>query len=137
MEVDAAGWKHPRPPADPRLVCLAIGFIYLSFVQTFFVKPDSSVSAQAYTTIAAIAVAGLVIAGSALLLRAAFCRSQFSSWGWEIGSCMCFAGQSIIQFVALVGVNSEWYGTATFVWTIFWGAGNVWRAWILTKRVML
>lgn len=135
MEVDRDGWRHPRPPADPRLVMLAIGFGYLSFVQTFWVRPESSVSAQAFTSPAAIAVSVLVVVASVLQLRAAFCKRQFSSWGWEIGACIGFTGQAAIQLWALITVNPQWWGTSTFVWTAFWGVGNAIRAGILIWRV--
>lgn len=135
MEVDRSGWQHPRPPSDPRLIMLAIGFAYVSFVQTFFARPESSVAAKAYTGPAAIAVALLLVLASALLLRAAFCRSQFSSWGWELLACVGYVGQAAIQFVALVSVNDQWWGTSTVVWTVFWGVGNAIRAGILVRRV--
>lgn len=135
MEVDMAGWRHPRPSADPRLVLLSIGFAYTSLVQTFIYRPPETVAARAYTMPTAALVAGLVVLSSAMLLRAAFCRSQYSSWGWEIAACAGFVGQSAIQFLALVSVNPAWWASTTIGWSLFWGAGCLWRAWILIRRL--
>ena len=135
MEVDSQGWKHPRPPADPRLVLLSITLAYVAFVQTFILRPPDTVSARAYDYHAAIAVALLVGIGSVLLLRAAFCRSQYSSWGYEAAGCVAFAGQSAIQFWALVSVSDAWWAATTFAWTVGWGIGNAWRAFTLIRRL--
>lgn len=135
MQVDMGGWRHPRPPADPRLVLLSLGLAYVSFVQVFVYRAPETVAAQAYTSPVALAVAGLVVFSAALQLRAAFCRSQYSSWGWEIAACVGFAGQSAIQFWALTAVNDAWWAATTIAWTAFWGLGNLWRAWILLRRL--
>lgn len=128
-------WRHPRPPRDPRLICLAIGLSFVAFAQTFFTAPPTSVAAQAYTTPAAITVAGLVVVSSVLLLSSAFCESQHASWGCEIGACIGYVGQSGIQFIALVTVNPQWWSSSTMDWTIFWGLGNLIRLVRLVRRV--
>lgn len=135
MEVDNGRWKHPRPPADPRLIFLTIGLAWISFVQTFFVRPPNSVSARAFTDYGAIAVAFLVALCCLMHLHAAFCRSQYSSWGWEAASCTGFAGQSAIQLQALVVVQPDWWASLSFAWSTFWGFGCAVRAFILIRRL--
>ena len=135
-EVNLRGWQHPRPPADPRIVWTVIGLAWVSFAQVFLGAPDTSVTARAYTDPAAVSVAVLVVVSCGLLLTAAFCEKQYTSWGFEIAACLGFTVQSALQFVALVSVNDRWWSAATLAWTVFWGAGNlhrgltlVWRLW--------
>lgn len=136
MAVDSGNWRHPRPSADPRLLSVALGISYVSFVQTFVFRPAETISAKAYTDPSAIAVAAVVFLSAILLYRAAFCKNQISSWGYEIGACMGFAGQAGIQFWASTEVNDQWWASSTIAWSLFWGIGNVIRAVILIRRVV-
>lgn len=135
FQVDNAGWRHPRPPADPRLVFLVVGLAWVSFAQTFIVRPETAVATKAFTEPAAIAVALLVVVSSSLHLYAAFCESQWRSWVIEAGATFGFFGQAMIQLLALRSVNTEWWATSTLAWTLFWGAGNLVRCAILVRRL--
>ena len=133
-DVDRYGWPHQRPATDPRLICLVIGLSIVLLVQTFITRPATTISAQAFTGPAALAVAVLVWLGSALLIAAAYWRSQYESFMLETASCVCFTGQCAIQFAAAVSVNPQWYGTTTMAWTFFFGLGNAIRSIILIRR---
>jgi hypothetical protein len=134
-QVDTLGWPHPRPAKDPRLVCTNIALPWVSFVQIIAGPAPSSVQGQAFSFTAVVAFSVLMIVSSALVLYAAYCKSQYWSWGVELAGCIGFAFVFALYSLALVGTITDWYSTTSAAWAIALLAGNGWRAGQLAPRI--
>lgn len=134
-EVDILGWPHPRPPRDPRLVCMHVGLVWVSFVQIISGPPPASVQAQAFDYLATVAFAALMIASSLLVLYAAFCKSQYWSWGVELAGCVGFGFVFALYSVALALTITDAYSSNGFAWALALCVGNSWRAVQLFRRL--
>jgi hypothetical protein len=134
-EVDSLPWPHPRPAADPRLVGLHLAFIWTSTIQMIFGPPPSTVQGLSFSYAATVAFSILLIVCSILVLYAAFCRSQYNSFGFEMAGCVGFTGVFIIYTAAAFISLTDWYATniAALVVCLFFG--NAWRAQKLIRRL--
>lgn len=133
--VDALGWRHPRPSADPRLVGMQVALSWVAFVQCLGNPAPSSVQAQAFSQVATLAFSALLIVSSALVVYAGFCKSQYWSFGMELAGCI---GQSFtfgIYSLALVSTIQDWHSSTGAAWAFGFFGGNIIRAGILAWRL--
>lgn len=134
-EVDTLPWPHPRPVSDFRLVAIHASLIWVAVGQAIFGPPAITVQARAFGTAATIVFGiGLTIC-SLLVLRAAYCRSQYDSFGYEMAGTAGFAGILSIYGVVLALSTPEWALTYNAPFTIALAVGNALRAWVLIRRL--
>lgn len=134
-EVDSVGWPHPRPARDPRLVCLHLAFIWTSTIQIIKGPPPTSVQNISFGYPATVVFSVLLIICCLMVLYAAYCKSQYVSFGVEMAGCLGFTGVFAIYAAgAIVGIN-EWYATNVAALAIMLFLGNTWRGVKLARRI--
>lgn len=134
-QVDALPWPHPRPCRDERLVALHIAFIWTSAVQVVFGPPPVTVQATSFGYSATVAFSGLMIVCSILNLYAAYCRSQYNSFGLEMAGTAGFAGVFAIYSAAVIADVADWWGTNTAALAAAIAVGNGLRCIKLIRRL--
>lgn len=134
-EVDAVPWPHPRPARDERIVCLNIAFIWSSLVQIIFGAPFVSVQGQVLDRTATAAFGVLMIVSSGLVLAAAVIKSQYVSFGLEMGGTVGFSGVFLIYSVLAIMGFPDWFGTTSAAFTSALFLGNALRAQKLIRRL--
>lgn len=135
QQIDTLGWPHPRPSRDPRLLCLNIALAWVSFVQIAAGAAPASVQAQAFSWAATAAFAVLMIVSSGLVLYAAYCKSQYWSWGVELSGCIGFTFVFAIYSLTLANTITDFYSTNSAAWAAALFFGNAWRAAQLAPRI--
>jgi cation transport ATPase len=134
-EVDAMRWPHPRPAADERIVCLNLCFIWVAVVQAVYGPPPNSVQGATFDHVTTIAFSVLMIVCSCLVLYAAWCKSQYVSFGIEMAGTVGFSGVfAIYTFAAVVGIT-DWFATQTAAFATGLFLGNLLRAQKLIRRL--
>jgi hypothetical protein len=133
--VDSLPWPHPRPAADPRIVGLNTAFIWTSIVQIVFGPPPTSVQNVAFGYEATILFSVLMILCSAMTVYAAYCKSQYVSFGVEMTAAVGFTGVFAIYAWGAVGGLHGWWATnvAPLAFCLF--VGNLVRGVKLIRRL--
>jgi hypothetical protein len=134
-EVDALPWPHPRPAGDPRLVYVHISLIYVALGNAILGPPANTVQGRGFGWAATIAFAVPLVLCSMLVIYAAYCKSQYESFGYEMAGCAGFAGTLAIYGVVLILTTPNWALTYNAPFTIALAAGNAARAWVLIRRL--
>lgn len=134
-QIDLLGWPHPRPPRDRRILCLNVGLVWVSVVQILAGPAPSSVQAQAFNYPATAAFAVLMITSSALVLAAAYVKSQYWSWGIELAGCVGFTFVFALYAVALALTITDAYSSNSLAFALALCLGNGWRAAQLFPRL--
>jgi hypothetical protein len=134
-EVDALPWPHPRPAGDPRLVYVHISLIYVALGNAILGPPANTVQGRGFGWAATIAFAVPLVLCSVLVIYAAYCKSQYESFGYEMAGCAGFAGTLAIYAVVLIMTTPNWALTYNAPFTIALAAGNAARAWVLIRRL--
>lgn len=133
--VDKLPWPHPRPSRDPRLVCLHIAFVWTSTVQIIFGPPPITVQGAAFGYAATVAFSALLILCCGLNLYAAFCKSQYESFGVEMAGTFGFTGVFVIYTAGVVVGVADWWGTNVAALAAALTIGNGWRCGVLARRL--
>jgi hypothetical protein len=133
--VDALPWPHPRPTRDWRLIGVHMALIWTAAGQAVFGPPFGSVQYKGFGWPATIAFGVVLILCCGLYLTAAFCKSQYASFGYELSACVGFTGSMIIYCYVLILTIPQW--ALTYNWSFCAGlaVGNAARAWILIRRL--
>jgi len=134
-EVDALPWPHPRPAQDPRLAYVHLSLIYVALSNAILGPPSNTVQGRGFGWAATIAFAVPLVLCSVLVLYAAYCRSQYESFGYEMAGCAGFTGTLAIYAVVLILTTPNWALTYNAPFTIALAAGNAARAWVLIRRL--
>lgn len=135
-EVDAMPWPHPRPARDPRLVWLHMSMIWVAGGQAIFGAPGQSVQGKSNFTQPALIVFGVALILCCLCyLYAAYCKSQYTSFGFEMAACIGFAGFLSIYGWYLIHSTPEWWLVYNAPFTIAIAVGNLVRGVILIRRL--
>lgn len=104
-------WPHPRPSRDERLIGLNVAFIWTSIVQMIKGPPPTSVQAISFGYAATVVFSVLMMICALLSIYAAYCKSQYNSFGVEAAACVGYTGVfAIYTMGAILGLH-EWYGT--------------------------
>lgn len=134
--VDSLPWPHPRPARDPRLVWIHMSLIWVAGGQAIFGAPADSVQGRSGFTPAALVVfGGGLIACCLCYLYAAYCKSQYTSFGFEAAACAGFAGFLIIYCWYLIHSTPQWWLIYNAPFTIGLAIGNLIRARTLIWRL--
>lgn len=134
-EVDALPWPHPRPASDPRLVCMHFALIWTALGQAILGPPENSVQGRAFGWPATIAFGVVLTVSCVLYLTAAYCKSQYESFGYEMAATVGFAGILTIYGFMLIISTENWALTYTASFTLALAVGNAIRAWVLIRRL--
>lgn len=116
-------------------MCLHAGLMWVSVIQIIAGPAPTTVQAQAFNYLATAAFATLMISSSALVLYAAYCKSQYWSWGVELAGCIGFAFVFALYSWALAHVITDVYSSNSFAWALALFIGNGWRAVQLFRRL--
>lgn len=135
LDAELQNWKHPRPARDPRLVCFHLGMIWAAFVQVVAGPPPATVQAQAFSYEATAAFSALMVVCSILVIVAAYCKSQYASFGIELAGCTGFTFVFGLYTLALVSSIADWYASTGAGWALAFFAGNALRAGTLAWRL--
>lgn len=134
-EVDALPWPHPRPSRDARLVWMHLALIWTAGGQAILGPPANSVQGRTFGWAATIVFGAALIFFCALYLFAAYCKSQYESFGYEMAATVGFAGALIIYGVMLAASTPSWALTYNWSFTVGLAIGNSIRAYVLIKRL--
>lgn len=132
--VDALPWPHPRPARDERIVGLNIALIWTSIVQIIIGPPPSTVQNVSFGYVATVCFSALMIICGLLVLYAAYCKSQYVSFGFEMAGTLGFAGVFAIYSAGTFGLN-HWYATNVAPLAICLFVGNLLRSVKLIRRL--
>lgn len=133
--VDSLPWPHPRPAADPRIVGLNVAFIWTSVVQIIFGPPETSVQNTSFGYEATVAFSVLMILCSLMTIYAAYCKSQYISFGVEMASAIGFTGVFAIYAAGAVGGLHGWWATNVGPLAFCLFVGNLIRGVKLIRRL--
>lgn len=135
-ELDVPNWPHPRPSRDSRLICLHIALTWSSLLQTWLGPAPASAQGQSFGVAALAAFAMLLIVSTALMTYAAFCRSQYWSFGTECAGCVGYAAVFVIYGAALMMTQDQWFRTTPGWFAPLLAIGYGIRATILGRRIL-
>jgi hypothetical protein len=133
--VDALPWPHPRPARDWRLVGIHLALIWTAVGQAALGPPENSVQWRGFGWPATIVFGVVLTFCCVLYLMAAFCKSQYESFGYEAGATVGFAGTLGIYGFMLVATTPNWALTYNWSFTVGLAVGNAIRGWILVRRL--
>lgn len=134
-ELNSAQWPHPRPASDPRVLMLHLSLVWTSVVQVWRGPAPTSVQSKAdFDTAALWSFAVLAVVSSALVINAAFCRSQYWSFVTEAAGCIGFAVMFALYLWAQSSTNPQWWATNAGGWAAGLLVGNLIRAAVLAGR---
>lgn len=128
-------WPHPRPLRDPRLLWLHGCFIWTSMIQIIFGPPPITMQSTTFGYAATLAFSLLMILCCVMNIYAAFCKSQYNSFGVEMAGTAGFTGVFAIYSVGLIVGLTDWWGTNTAALAIALFIGNAWRCQKLIRRL--
>lgn len=134
-EVDAMPWPHPRPASDIRLVMMHLALLWTAVGQAIFGPPENSVQGRAFGWAATIVFGVLLALCCGLYLAAAYCKSQYESFGFEIAASVGFAGSLAIYGWFLVVSTPNWALTYNASFTLALALGNAIRGYVLIRRM--
>lgn len=134
VELDSDQWPHPRPASDPRLISIHLGLAWVSVLQIIIGPAPSSVQNKSFETTATVAFAVMAIVSSALVVYAAYCRSQYWSFVTELAGCLGFVLVFFLYTSALATTTVDWWATNSAGWAVPLLAGNMVRAIIIARR---
>lgn len=128
-------WPHPRPSRDPRLVWMHVALMFTALGQAILGPPPGTVTGRAFGWAATICFGILLTICVCLYLTAAYCKSQYESFGFEMAACIGFSGSLTIYAVVLALSTPNW--ALTYNWSFCAGlaVGNAIRAYVLIKRL--
>lgn len=132
--VDALPWPHPRPAADPRIVGLHIALIWTSIIQIIIGPPPTSVQNVSFGYTVTVFFSVLMALCSGMALYAAYCKSQYVSFGVEMAATIGFAGVFVLYVIGAFALPN-WYATNVAPLAICLFVGNLIRAVKLIRRL--
>lgn len=128
---------HPRPVADPRLIAIHLGMVWVAVGQAIFGAPENTIQYRAFGVTATLIWGVLLTLICGLYMVSWWVKSQYESWGFELAACGGMAGSlSIYAFylfdtlgtqAALLGYN--------FPFTVGLAIGNAIRGLTLARRL--
>lgn len=132
--IDRLGWPHQRPARDIRLVLIHISMMWVACGQAIFGPPDNSAQSRAgFDTLSLILFGVLLSAACVLYLIAAFCKSQYDSFGYEAAACFGFAGFLSAYAATLIVNTPYWWLTYNAPFTLALAVGNAVRFYIVIR----
>lgn len=132
--VDSMPWPHPRPASDPRLVGIHLALIWTASGSAILGPPENTVQGRAFGWAATIVFGIAMVLFCGMYLFAAYCKSQYESFGYEMAACIGFAGSLSIYAYLLMISTPNWALTYNWPVTIGLALGNAIRAWVLIRR---
>lgn len=133
--VDSLPWPHPRPASDPRLVWLHLAMVYTAVAQAVLGPPENTVTGRAFGWAATIVFGILLVICTGVYLFAAYCKSQYESFGFEMAACVGFAGSLSIYAYMLSISTPNWALTYNWSFCVALSMGNAIRAYVLIRRL--
>lgn len=127
-------WPHPRPARDERIVGLNIALIWTSVIQIIVGPPPTSVQSVSFGYGVTVLFSVLMIICGGLVLYAAYCKSQYISFGMEMAGTVGFAGVFAIYTAGAFGLT-HWYATNVAPLAVCLFAGNLLRGVKLIRRL--
>lgn len=108
--------------------------MYTALAQSIAGPPENTITGQSFGWAATVAFGALLTICVGLYLTAAYCKSQYESFGYETAACVGFAGSLSIYAVMLTLGTPNWSLTYNWSFCVGLAFGNAIRAFVIIKR---